>query len=364
MFKIFPQGFVSRIVPKVFKAAGKLSGAGALNQLEKDVFVSKASLTLGKKIFKFPNQRIEQLGNEYIAKAVQKTENMEKDLLLNEYAYSIRETVSKSKKEFLTPNKLQKFVQKITKKEHIKKNEAESLNKIITDCSHEATGSYLSGPKFKIAFPDESLTKEEQVLIANNAFKEAVSHVNETFRRYQFFLDNKMHRADATIGADKFFNLVKDAFAKQAEDKSINLVFHGEDLIKRYFQSTSNDYRNYIITSNLVGNAIKYSPKGSTVEMGFKMIESNKKLHFFIKDQGIGILKEDQSKVLNQIRGSNVGDIQGSGYGLYRTSSLVQDCGGEIKITSPLYPDELNNKGTMFECPIYSDITQTFPKII
>ena len=141
-----------------------------------------------------------------------------------------------------------------------------------------------------------------------------------------------------------------------AKGKNIKLVIAGEDILKKYSGSTKSDYKNYIIMSNLVGNAIKYSPKNSVVEMGFNVIEKDNHLHFFIKDKGIGIPEKDQAGVLKSIRASNVEDIAGSGYGLYRTNSFVKEAaGGELKITSPLYPDEQKYKGTMFECPLISD---------
>jgi PAS domain S-box-containing protein len=67
--------------------------------------------------------------------------------------------------------------------------------------------------------------------------------------------------------------------------------------------------------SNLLSNAIKYSPEGGLVQ--FTVAEHGDQVHFIVVDEGMGIPLADQSEMFGQFkRGSNVGDIVGTGMGL------------------------------------------------
>lgn len=87
------------------------------------------------------------------------------------------------------------------------------------------------------------------------------------------------------------------------------------------------------ILTNLLNNAIKYSPQGSTVDLAFSC--QNAEVIFQIKDQGIGIPAADQQRLFEPFhRGKNVGDIQGTGLGLAVVKKLVDIHGGQITVAS------------------------------
>lgn len=87
------------------------------------------------------------------------------------------------------------------------------------------------------------------------------------------------------------------------------------------------------ILSNLLSNAIKYSPINSTVQ--FDLIYSHKIIIFKIKDHGIGIPQEDQSRLFEPFhRATNVGTIQGTGLGLAIVKQCVDLHQGEITVDS------------------------------
>src|SRR5664279_2598132 len=67
--------------------------------------------------------------------------------------------------------------------------------------------------------------------------------------------------------------------------------------------------------TNLLGNAIKYSPQGGTVS--FEVSWAGDHATFRISDEGIGIPKEEQKQLFQLFhRASNVGTIPGTGLGL------------------------------------------------
>ncbi|GAA6621864.1 sensor histidine kinase [Scytonema sp. NUACC26] len=95
------------------------------------------------------------------------------------------------------------------------------------------------------------------------------------------------------------------------------------------------------ILTNLLSNALKYSPKGSTVDM--ILSRQDEQVIFQIKDRGIGIPKTDRQLLFEPFhRGENVGDIPGNGLGLAIVKKFVDVHGGEIIVESEV------GVGTMF----------------
>ena len=92
-----------------------------------------------------------------------------------------------------------------------------------------------------------------------------------------------------------------------------------------------------LIFSNLISNAIKYSPQGGKIELHLTGQESE--VIFSIQDQGIGIPIEDQTNLFQPFcRGSNVDTIPGTGLGLAITKACVELHGGNITLESQ--PDQ------------------------
>jgi PAS domain S-box-containing protein len=85
------------------------------------------------------------------------------------------------------------------------------------------------------------------------------------------------------------------------------------------------------ILTNLLTNAIKYSPEGGAVRL--RLSCGNGKAVFQIEDQGIGIFPKDRTTIFEPFhRGSNVDTIQGTGLGLAIVKKAVELHGGEIRL--------------------------------
>jgi signal transduction histidine kinase len=94
---------------------------------------------------------------------------------------------------------------------------------------------------------------------------------------------------------------------------------------------------------NLISNAIKYSPEAKKVVVKIK--NDKKNLFISVQDFGIGIQKDQQSKIYNRfyrIKGASDKNIEGLGLGLYISSQIIKEHGGEIKLKSQ------KNKGSTF----------------
>ncbi len=89
------------------------------------------------------------------------------------------------------------------------------------------------------------------------------------------------------------------------------------------------------IASNLISNAIKYSPQGGKVWVILENYEDRYTL--MVQDEGIGISEEDQQRLFQAFqRGSNVGHVTGTGLGLAIIKQAVDLQGGSVHLESQL----------------------------
>jgi signal transduction histidine kinase len=88
------------------------------------------------------------------------------------------------------------------------------------------------------------------------------------------------------------------------------------------------------VLTNLLNNAIKFSPEGSTITL--RTWETENDLWIEVSDEGIGIPPEDQANIFDDFfRARNVGDITGSGLGLSIAKKIVDAHQGRIWLESP-----------------------------
>jgi signal transduction histidine kinase len=102
------------------------------------------------------------------------------------------------------------------------------------------------------------------------------------------------------------------------------------------------------VLSNLIDNALKYTPSGGEVDIDVELADVEKsQVQICIRDTGMGIPAQDLAKLFTRhYRGVQAqGSIAGTGLGLAIAKELVTHMHGKIEVTSPP-PGE--NKGTEF----------------
>jgi PAS domain S-box-containing protein len=87
------------------------------------------------------------------------------------------------------------------------------------------------------------------------------------------------------------------------------------------------------IFTNLLSNAVKYSTPGAPVT--FRVEREGERALFIVGDRGIGIPEADKERLFTAFhRGSNVGQVSGSGLGLIIVKHCVELHGGSLQIQS------------------------------
>ncbi len=88
------------------------------------------------------------------------------------------------------------------------------------------------------------------------------------------------------------------------------------------------------VMSNLISNALKYSPRARKIEV--TLARDGDEACFSVRDYGIGISEEDQRRLFEpfQRAGLSKDTIPGAGLGLYVVQRLVQAHAGRIEVSS------------------------------
>jgi PAS domain S-box-containing protein len=103
-------------------------------------------------------------------------------------------------------------------------------------------------------------------------------------------------------------------------------------------EATVDEIRMHRVLTNLLTNAIKYSPDGSVVRITVKATDgpTGPAALLVVRDEGVGIPRADLPYVFDRFhRGANViGRFAGSGLGLASARELVEMHGGTISVDS------------------------------
>lgn len=129
-------------------------------------------------------------------------------------------------------------------------------------------------------------------------------------------------------------------FKPLTKDQNLDVVFNNEWTEDFYFNKESLDK----ILLNLISNAIKYSFNDGTISINTSKTKTGN-LRIEIKDEGLGIPKDQQKHILNRYyRARNVINSQrpGTGLGLMLIKKLLEKTRGSISFESE------ENKGTTF----------------
>jgi PAS domain S-box-containing protein len=136
----------------------------------------------------------------------------------------------------------------------------------------------------------------------------------------------------------------------------VDLVLVTSDLVARY--RMADDRHEFVFTTsvdslvgawdrdgversidNLLSNAVKFSPQGGRISAAVSEERSDdaRVAVITIVDQGMGIPEDEHDAIFARLRrGSNVGEVPGSGIGLWSVRRIVEQHGGWLAVESRL----------------------------
>jgi signal transduction histidine kinase len=106
-------------------------------------------------------------------------------------------------------------------------------------------------------------------------------------------------------------------------EHKINLTIHKEDNIPLLMFNYNSIERAF---TNLVSNAIKYSPDNSNINVFIKNLKDRNEVEISVKDEGCGIAPEYQKKVFDRFFRveNNAHTIKGTGLGLNLVKTTIE----------------------------------------
>lgn len=128
-----------------------------------------------------------------------------------------------------------------------------------------------------------------------------------------------------------------DSVRMAAEEKRVHLAIHAEPDVRL----TGDRTRLIQLATNLIANAVKFTPAGGRVDVDVSQVDGSAVLT--VADTGIGIPADEQEQLFERFfRASTAAHVPGSGLGLAISREIVRAHGGTIKVESS------KGKGTTF----------------
>jgi two-component system phosphate regulon sensor histidine kinase PhoR len=217
----------------------------------------------------------------------------------------------------------------------------------INNMTHE-----LKTPLSTIAVATSSLS-DEKFLKQQERVKEISALIKKQNRHLTQLIDrildisiwekDQVRLEKRSVHILEFFKEKLDSL--RIEYKDLGLKIHEDyDLDKDYVKL--DEVHMTTVLNNLISNAVKYCDKTPEV---FVKVSVKDSLSIRIKDNGIGISREEQKYVFDKFYRSGHGDyktVKGLGLGLYYVKQIITAHGGEIFVNSQ------PGKGTAFNIHI------------
>lgn len=167
---------------------------------------------------------------------------------------------------------------------------------------------------------------------ARNKSRDTIDLINELLEISSVNVDASEHFE--VIDINEMLNELNEYY--QSKIVSKNLKYEFLNLSGISIKIEGNKRLLLICFSNVLGNAIKYTPEGGRIICKLSKTVSEIKIEF--EDNGIGILQEDLEKLFTDFqRGKNAkrAGIEGTGLGLSLTKKIILKHRGDILIESP-----------------------------
>lgn len=214
------------------------------------------------------------------------------------------------------------------------------------ESANVAKSTFLANMSHDLRTPMNAIIGISGVLIkkydnTNQRFKEGLQLIHESGDRLLGLLNDlldlsrieaqKMDLSNTWFRLRDFIMGIYAMISTLIEEKDISFVFDTDDMDRYLYYDRDKVYR---ILLNLLGNAAKFTEKGSII---LKIrIEGSRSL-FEVIDTGIGIGEAELQRIFEpfyQIDGSMTREFAGSGLGLTLCKSMAELMGGIIEIES------------------------------
>ncbi|WP_199321139.1 PAS domain S-box protein [Microcoleus sp. FACHB-831] len=226
-------------------------------------------------------------------------------------------------------------------------------SRFLSNMSHELRtplNAILGFSQVMVRSHSLSADHKEQLKIINRSGEHLLSLINDVLSMA------KIEAGQATLHENRFdlYQLLDDLekmLRFKAISQGLQLIFERGENVPQYVQNDENKLRQVLI--NLLGNAIKFTQKGSVIlrvklarEKGYKVNQKDYQflIAFEVEDTGPGIAPDEMGTLFDPFVQTETGrkSMQGTGLGLPISRQFVRLMGGDILVSSQV------GKGTIF----------------
>lgn len=312
-----------------------------LNPFEMNGQTYVMSLVIDISVRKETQRQITELNNELEGKIKIRTKELEESIeKLQKVNVSLEQEIRRRKE---AENKMKNALQK-----EIELNELKT--KFLSLVSHEFK-TPLSGILTSVVLAGKYKTEEQQEKREKhfNTIKNKVHYLDNIlndFLSIERLETGKVNYKYTSFNLSKLVNeVVYNANVTLKSGQDIEYPHNLENITLIQDEKILE-----LVLSNLLGNAIKYSPENTLIK--FEITLEEKKIIFKVIDQGIGIPDKDQKHIFERyFRAENALLNQGTGIGLNIAKVHLENLGGSINFKSE------ENSGTTFtvELPLIKE---------
>lgn len=186
--------------------------------------------------------------------------------------------------------------------------------------------------KEQVQGPPEALKNIDALHASAEAF---LRFFNEVLQTVESVDEQDVKNAEVLVNLSSFQQEFMDLYQPAAREKQLTLQIHVDPGLPAMVTM-----RKAIVSrilTNLIGNAIKFTPSGS-VTVNIREADFVGHIAFEVEDTGIGIAKQDLSTIFQRFSRLNPHKQRyaGVGLGLFMVKKYVDAVGGELKVQSEL----------------------------
>lgn len=221
----------------------------------------------------------------------------------------------------------------------------------LAEASEKAKTKFMANMSHEIRTPMNGIMGFTQLLLSSDLrhrereFVKLIKHSTETLldiinEVLDFSKIESGHLKLDYVQINPFTDLIKSMaiFTEKAREKHISYLINIDSEISECLKMDK--LRVTQILTNLINNAIKFTPEHGTIEVRLDRVKHTVKqesILFSVRDTGIGIPEDRQDKIFDsfiQADSSTTRNFGGTGLGLSISASLCELMGSKLKVES------------------------------
>lgn len=228
-----------------------------------------------------------------------------------------------------------------------------------SEIAEKAKTTFLANMSHEIRTPLNAIIGFSNILCESDLEKTQHEHSNIISKNAESLLEiindvldiskiesGKLELVYKSFPINDLMESIIELFSIKAKEKDIRFIYDVDSKIP--FSIISDSTRLRQVISNLLSNAIKFTPNYGSIKFSLKVLEksnSNVKIRFSIKDDGIGIDSKHQEKIFTPFSQADDAinrEFGGTGLGLTISQDIINLMNSKIELTSKI------NEGAKF----------------